>query len=161
MYLQVLLCLTPLCALCCGCGCCVSPKGAYTGTGLSAESWLPKKEADSWRTQMLSLKFLVVQSAGNCSEWAENSPGCFSLKCMNFISKAEEIFACCLLLPPLFLIFVQQSWVLDTIPALWRGTESYTGNARYWDISLFLHSMWKMVYYNKFVSTSKLVQWTS
>lgn len=85
----------------------------------------------------------------------------FFFKCINFVSKAQEIFACTSLLPPLFIIFIQQSWFLKTISALWRGTESYTGNARYWDISFPLHNLWTMVYYNKFVSTPKLVQWIS
>lgn len=80
---------------------------------------------------MLTLRFLVIQSAGNCSEWAENKPDCFCLKCMNFHLNAE-IFTCALLLPLQYLSLSFSKPDLSKTPsALSRKTESYSGGARH------------------------------
>lgn len=80
---------------------------------------------------MFAFKFLVVQSAGSCSKWAENTSGCFFLKYINFLLNAEEIFTCAPLLPPQYssLSYINPDSA-KTFPALCRRTESCIGDAR-------------------------------
>lgn len=81
---------------------------------------------------MFAFEFLVMQSAGNCSEWSENTSGCFFLKCINFLLNAEEIFTCA---PLLLLQYSSLSYInpdsTKTFPALCKRTECYTGDARH------------------------------
>lgn len=74
-----------------------------TGTGLSAEGWLPKKEEEELRCYLSSSLWYSQQTT---SPNGQKTPQVFFLKCINFVFKAEGNFACTSLLPPLFIIFV-------------------------------------------------------